>query len=100
MRFRVSVLIPKICAFLFGARAIVNAQDSRLKYPQRAFFIKILLQFLHLGSYNNASRAELLKARNVTRFLNVRTSISISLSFLVSRKFDLHLFHHDDPIAY
>ena len=58
MRFRVSVLIRKICAFLFGARAIVNARDSRLKYPQRAFFTEILPQFLHLGSYNNASRAE------------------------------------------
>jgi hypothetical protein len=47
-------------------------QEATEKGPQQsAFSTEILPQFLYLGSYDNASRAELLKAQNITRILNV-----------------------------
>ncbi|XP_073392417.1 protein-tyrosine-phosphatase IBR5 isoform X1 [Physcomitrium patens] len=46
-------------------------QEATEKGPQQsAFSTEILPQFLYLGSYDNASRAELLKTQNITRILN------------------------------
>ncbi|KAG0558270.1 hypothetical protein KC19_10G015000 [Ceratodon purpureus] len=46
-------------------------QEAAEKGPQQsAFSSEILPQFLYLGSYDNASRAELLKAQNISRILN------------------------------
>eukprot|EP00249_Psilotum_nudum_P011828 c23407_g1_i1 orf=164-970(+) len=46
-------------------------QDAAEKGPQQsAFSTEILPSFLYLGSYDNASRAELLKAQGITRILN------------------------------
>jgi dual specificity MAP kinase phosphatase len=48
-------------------------QEPTEKIPATsAFSTEILPQFLYLGSYDNASRAELLKAQGITRILNVR----------------------------
>lgn len=45
--------------------------DAAEKSPlQSAFSTEILPSFLYLGSYDNASRAELLKAQGITRILN------------------------------
>lgn len=45
--------------------------DASEKIPvQSAFSSEILPSFLYLGSYDNASRAELLKAQGITRILN------------------------------
>lgn len=47
-------------------------QEATEKGPlQSAFSTEILPTFLYLGSYDNASRAELLKAQGITRILNV-----------------------------
>ncbi|BBM98786.1 protein MpIBR5 [Marchantia polymorpha subsp. ruderalis] len=46
-------------------------QEATEKGPQQsAFSTEILPAFLYLGSYDNASRAELLKAQGITRILN------------------------------
>ena len=45
-----------------------------------AFPSEILTEFLFLGSYDNASRAELLKTIGVSHLLNVRTPPSISFT--------------------
>ncbi|KAL3700766.1 hypothetical protein R1sor_018788 [Riccia sorocarpa] len=46
-------------------------QEATEKGPQQsAFSTEILPTFLYLGSYDNASRAELLKAQGITRILN------------------------------
>jgi dual specificity MAP kinase phosphatase len=37
---------------------------------------EILPEFLYLGSYDNASRSELLKAKGITHILNVRLLLS------------------------
>jgi hypothetical protein len=100
VRFRVSALIRKICAFCLVQEWLWKREILGLENPQRVFFSETLSLLLHIGSYNNASCAELLKAQNVTRILNVRASISISPFSLESRKFGSHLFHDDDPIAY
>eukprot|EP00249_Psilotum_nudum_P011829 c23407_g2_i1 orf=285-1091(+) len=47
-------------------------QDAAEKTPpQSAFSTEILPSFLYLGSYDNASRAELLKTQGITRILNM-----------------------------
>jgi dual specificity MAP kinase phosphatase len=49
-------------------------KEATEKGPQQsAFSNEILPQFLYLGSYDNASRAELLKAQGISRILNVHT---------------------------
>ncbi|KAH8932793.1 hypothetical protein BDL97_19G093700 [Sphagnum fallax] len=46
-------------------------QEATEKGPQQsAFSTEILPQFLYLGSYDNASRPELLKAQGISRILN------------------------------
>jgi hypothetical protein len=47
------------------------------------FSTKILLQFLYLGSYDNASRLELLKAQGISCILTVHTHIFILQEGLV-----------------
>ena len=44
-----------------------------------AFPSEILPEFLYLGSYDNASRSELLKTQGISRVLNV-SSLSLSLA--------------------
>ena len=58
-------------------------QDAAEKVPQQsAFSSEILPQFLFLGSYDNASRAELLKAQNITRILNVSRTAPLNFDLL------------------
>lgn len=45
--------------------------SEKLSLHVSAFPSEILPEFLYLGSYDNASRAELLKAQGITRVLNV-----------------------------
>lgn len=52
-----------------GHRLQDAADKSPLDTPS-AFASEILPSFLYLGSYDNASRAELLKAQGITRILN------------------------------
>lgn len=44
--------------------------DMTLAYQVSAFPSEILAEFLYLGSYDNASRAELLKTQGISRVLN------------------------------
>eukprot|EP00897_Mesotaenium_endlicherianum_P001943 jgi/Mesen1/1777/ME000014S01192 len=56
----------EVCA-VCGHRLIAAAE----KGPQQsAFSTEIISNFLYLGSYDNASRAELLKAQGISRILN------------------------------
>lgn len=48
-----------------------------------AFPSEILPEFLFLGSYDNASRAELLKSQGISRVLNVSPLLLVSLLSLV-----------------
>ncbi len=57
----------KIC----GHR-LVKMEERVLPTETSAFPTEILPGFLYLGSYDNASRSELLKAMGVTHILNVR----------------------------
>jgi hypothetical protein len=58
-------------------------QEATEKGPQQsAFSTEILPQFLYLGSYDNASRPELLKAQGISRILNVHTHTLILLEGL------------------
>ena len=48
-----------------------------------AFPSEILPEFLYLGSYDNASRSELLKTQGITRVLNVRFFLIQSSLYLI-----------------
>lgn len=45
--------------------------DTNLPFQVSAFPSEILQEFLYLGSYDNASRSELLKTQGISRVLNV-----------------------------
>jgi dual specificity MAP kinase phosphatase len=47
---------------------------ARPAAPPSAFPTEVLPSFLYLGSYDHASRAELLKAMGIRRILNVRAA--------------------------
>ena len=51
---------------------LVKMEERVLPTETSAFPTEILPGFLYLGSYDNASRSELLKAMGVTHILNVR----------------------------
>ena len=79
----------EVCG-ICGHRAPVSSEKTSLQVS--AFPSVILLDFLYLGSYDNASRSELLKTQGITRVLNVSPffflllflfaySISISIWF-------------------
>ena len=48
-----------------------SSSSSTYHHTPSAFSSEILPLFLYLGSYDNASRAELLKAQGISRILNV-----------------------------
>jgi dual specificity MAP kinase phosphatase len=50
----------------------VKTEERAQPSETSAFPTEILPGFLYLGSYDNASRSELLKAQGVTHILNVR----------------------------
>ncbi|GBG61469.1 hypothetical protein CBR_g21813 [Chara braunii] len=58
--------LGEVCG-ICGHRPIEAAEKGP---PQSAFSTEILPGFLYLGSYDNASRSELLKAQGITRILN------------------------------
>ncbi|MBA0821455.1 hypothetical protein Goarm_018312, partial [Gossypium armourianum] len=58
-----------------GHRAPVSSDKTSLQVS--AFPSVILPDFLYLGSYDNASRSELLKTQGITRVLNDRSLIVI-----------------------
>lgn len=49
----------------------IPASFEKSSTPSSAFPSEILPDFLYLGSYDNASRAELLKTQGISRVLNV-----------------------------
>jgi hypothetical protein len=60
-------------------------KEATEKGPQQsAFSNEILPQFLYLGSYDNASRAELLKAQGISRILNVHIHTHACMMMLCS----------------
>ena len=61
----------EVCG-ICGHRAPVPSEKTSLQVS--AFPSVILPDFLYLGSYDNASRSELLKAQGITRILNVSPS--------------------------
>ncbi len=67
----------KIC----GHR-LVKTEERVLPTETSAFPTEILPGFLYLGSYDNASRSELLKAMGVTHILNVRQPSSTGCRML------------------
>lgn len=56
--------------------------DTTLPYQVSAFPSEILPEFLYLGSYDNASRAELLKTQGISRVLNVSSWCLIPIIYL------------------
>lgn len=63
----------------------VPATSEKTSLQVSAFPSEILPEFLYLGSYDNASRSELLKTQGISRVLNVRfvSSFSGSLDFIL-----------------
>lgn len=59
----------EVCG-ICGHRIPASTEKSGLQTS--AFPSEILPEFLYLGSYDNASRAELLKTQGISRVLNVR----------------------------
>ena len=55
-----------------------SPSSSTYHHTPSAFSSEILPLFLYLGSYDNASRAELLKAQGISRILNVSPVIFLS----------------------
>lgn len=64
----------EICG-ICGHRAPDSSDKTSLQVS--AFPSEILPEFLYLGSYDNASRSELLKTQGISRILNVRLSLSL-----------------------
>lgn len=64
-----------------------HAQAPVEKIKASAFPSEIIQDFLYLGSYDNATRSELLKAIGVKRILNVRAMSPQGLSHRVYRRF-------------
>eukprot|EP00271_Cylindrocystis_brebissonii_P007913 TRINITY_DN2181_c1_g7_i1.p1 TRINITY_DN2181_c1_g7~~TRINITY_DN2181_c1_g7_i1.p1 ORF type:complete len:334 (+),score=38.08 TRINITY_DN2181_c1_g7_i1:134-1135(+) len=48
----------------------IMTPDENVSEPRSAFSTEILPNFLYVGSYDNASRSELLKAQGISRILN------------------------------
>lgn len=60
----------------------IPASFEKSSAQSSAFPSEILPDFLYLGSYDNASRAELLKTQGISRVLNVSTIVvAIMFSF-------------------
>ena len=53
----------------------IPASTEKTSIQVSAFPSEILPEFLYLGSYDNASRSELLKTQGISRVLNVRIHI-------------------------
>ena len=53
-----------------GHRPVAAAAEKPI-HQESAFPVEILKDFLYLGSYDNASRSELLKTIGISRILNV-----------------------------
>ncbi|RWW70907.1 hypothetical protein BHE74_00021390 [Ensete ventricosum] len=60
----------------------VPAAFERPIQPASAFPSEILTDFLYLGSYDNASRGEILKTLRITHILNVRPPL-VALSWII-----------------
>ena len=58
----------------------VPATSEKTSLQVSAFPSEILPEFLYLGSYDNASRSELLKTQGISRVLNVCSISSFSVS--------------------
>ncbi|KAL8261023.1 hypothetical protein R6Q59_025072 [Mikania micrantha] len=71
----------EVCG-ICGHRMPVGVEKTLIQVS--AFPSEILPEFLYLGSYDNASRSELLKTLGICRVLNVRPQ---SLSLCVSLYF-------------
>jgi dual specificity MAP kinase phosphatase len=61
----------EVCS-ICGHRVPVGSEKTSIQVS--AFPSVILPEFLYLGSYDNASRSELLKTQGISRILNVRLS--------------------------
>lgn len=59
----------EVCS-ICGHRVPVGSEKSSIQIS--AFPSVILPEFLYLGSYDNASRSELLKTQGISQILNVR----------------------------
>lgn len=65
----------EVCS-ICGHRIPVGSEKTSIQVS--AFPSVVLPEFLYLGSYDNASRSELLKTQGISRILNVR---GVLLSF-------------------
>ena len=70
----------EVCG-ICGHRAPVSSDKTSLQVS--AFPSLILPDFLYLGSYDNASRSELLKTQGITRVLNVRPVFFFFFFFII-----------------
>ncbi|KAK4383678.1 Protein-tyrosine-phosphatase IBR5 [Sesamum angolense] len=78
----------EVCGVCGHRMPAVSDKSAASSVQFSAFPSEILPEFLYLGSYDNAARAELLKTQGITRVLNLKhfsiRFISFNLSCLVS----------------
>ncbi|XP_019457031.1 PREDICTED: protein-tyrosine-phosphatase IBR5-like isoform X1 [Lupinus angustifolius] len=85
----------EVCS-ICGHRLTVGEKTS---VQVSAFPSVILPEFLYLGSYDNASRSELLKTQGITRILNVRATVP-SCQNLYKNSFTYHCLPDDKTLPF
>lgn len=71
----------EVCGVCGHRMPVVADKSASSSFHVSAFPSEILPEFLYLGSYDNAARAELLKSQGISRVLNVKR-FSFSVYFI------------------
>ncbi|KAL8511294.1 hypothetical protein ACS0TY_017920 [Phlomoides rotata] len=86
----------EVCG-ICGHRLVAGSEKSAAPVVQlSAFPSEILPEFLYLGSYDNAARAELLKSQGISRVLNTVPA----LQNLYKNSFTYHCLQYDQKLPF